>query len=418
MRSRQAKWAPQPRPDWVRQINEEGDCMNISGVVPLDEDSLLSAAQRATGLSDFGPDDWREPFRVFIKALEEESELNLMGRIRTRSEILQLLEARLRIEDACRQYPEIEAEVIEKPIILVGQGRSGTSFLLNLLSEDPDNGVIRVWEAIYPCPPPEKASYLTDPRIDRAHRAITQWNRVTPEFASMHEFAGSIPAEDSPILAMNFMSVSWLAGFGQVPSYDSYMAGVPPEPALLYHRRVLKLLQWKNPRRRWVLKDPLHLDRLEALLRLYPDACIVWPHRDPVRAMASVVSLLGTIQWGRSDHPFKGHALDIGLDPDIVAARFGEVIDKIESGAVPKAQIFNLLYADLIRDPVGTAEAIYAHFGIEFTQQARGAMNAYCTQNPRDARAAHRIAAGSDEDIAHERRAFARYQAYFGIPSE
>ncbi len=392
--------------------------MNISGVVPLDEESLLSAARRATGLCDFGPDDWREPFRVFIRSLEEEADLNLMGRIRTRSELLQLLEARLRIEDAYKRNPEIVDEAIEKPLILVGQGRSGTSFLLNLLSEDPDNGVIRIWETIYPCPPPEKATYLTDPRIERAHRAITQWNRVTPEFASMHEFGGTIPAEDSPILAMNFMSVSWLAGFGQVPTYDRYMASVPAEPALLYHQRVLKLLQWKNPRRRWVLKDPLHLDRIETLIKLYPDACIVWPHRDPIRAMASVISLMGTIQWGRSDNPLKGDALRIGLDPDVVAARFGAVIDKIESGAVPRAQILNLQYADLIADPMGTLEALYRQFHIEFTPKARQAIADYCERNPRGARAAHRVGPVSDQDIAHARQAFRRYQSYFHIPSE
>ena len=332
--------------------------MNIGGVVPLNEESLLSAAQRAAGLSDFGGDDWRGPFRIFIKALEEEAELNLMGRIRTRSEILQLLEARLRIEDAYKRHPEIADEVIEKPIIVVGQGRAGTSFLLNLLSQDPDHGVIRIWETIHPCPPPETATYLNDPRIDAAHLAITQWNRVTPEFAAMHEFGGMIPAEDSPILAMNFMSVSWLACLGQAPAYDNHMAAVPPEPALLYHQRVLKLLQWKNPRRRWVLKDPVHLDRLEALLKLYPDACFVWPHRDPVRALASVISTMGTVQWGRTDHPFKGNSLDMGLDPDIVADRFGAVIDKIESGAVPMARLFNLLYRDLVGDPIGTVEAL------------------------------------------------------------
>jgi hypothetical protein len=418
MSDRRAKWTPTPRPEWVRRINEEGRCMNIGGVVPLDEDSLLSAARRATGLSDFGGDDWREPFRVLIRSLEDESELNLMGRIRTRSELLQLLEARLRIEDVYTRHPEIADEVIESPIIVVGQGRSGTSFLLNLLSEDPDNGVIRVWEAMYPCPPPERATYLTDPRVDRAHLAITQWNRVTPEFAAMHEFGGTIPAEDSPILAMNFMSTSWLNGFGQIPAYDSYMASVPPEPALFYHRRVLKLLQWKNPRRRWVLKDPQHLDRIEALLKIYPGACFVWTHRDPVKAMASIVSLLGTIQWGRSDHPFKNEALKIGLDPDIVAARFGAVIDKIESGAVPKARLFNLLYGDLIGDPLATIEALYRHFGVAFTDEARQAMTTYIEHNPRDARASHRVGAGSDEDIAYERRAFRRYQDYFGIPTE
>jgi hypothetical protein len=402
----------------VRLLNEEGRCMDIAGVVPLDEESLLSAARRATGLTDFGADDWREPFGVFVRALEAEAELNLMGRIRTRSEILQLLEARLRIEDTYRRHPEIADEVIEKPIVVVGQGRSGTSFLLNLLSQDPDNGVVRIWETIYPCPPPEAASYWTDPRIERAHRAITQWNRVTPEFAAMHEFGGMIAAEDSPILAMNFMSVSWLACFGQVPSYDRYMAGVSAEPALLYHQRVLKLLQWKNPRRRWVLKDPVHLDRMRALLDLYPEACFVWPHRDPVRALASVISTMGTVQWGRTDHPFNGNSLDMGLDPDIVAERLGAVIDTIEAGDVPRERLFNILYRDLVADPIAIVEGLYRHFDIEFTNAARDAIEAYCRQNPRHARPSHKLTDDDDENLAHERRAFRRYQDYFGIPDE
>src|SRR5271163_878440 len=101
------EWQPPERPEWVRRINEEGYCMDIEGVVPLDEDSLLNSAIQATGLSDFGADDWREPFGVFVKALNEEAQLNLMGRIWTRSEVLQLLKARLQIEDTYKRHPEI-----------------------------------------------------------------------------------------------------------------------------------------------------------------------------------------------------------------------------------------------------------------------------------------------------------------------
>ncbi|BDB44020.1 hypothetical protein IWGMT90018_44660 [Mycobacterium kiyosense] len=99
MTERTALWEPPPRPEWVQRINEEGAHMNISAVVPLDPESLISAAQRSTGLTDFGDDNWREPFEILCKAMEEEADLNLMGRIRTRSEILQLLEGRLQIED-------------------------------------------------------------------------------------------------------------------------------------------------------------------------------------------------------------------------------------------------------------------------------------------------------------------------------
>src|SRR5262249_31129029 len=150
---------------------------------------------------------------------------------------------------------------IRQPIIIVGQGRSGTTLLQNLLNAHPDNGAPLHWEMVFPCPPPDAATYETDQRIEQAHALIDQWNRVTPEFQSMHEFAGGIPMEDCVSMAMNFMSITWMDCFGQVPSYDAYVMRQDIRPTLRWLERVLKLLQWKNPRQHWVLKDPMHLDR-------------------------------------------------------------------------------------------------------------------------------------------------------------
>lgn len=413
-----AQWAPPPRPEWVQRINEEGYCMDISSVVPLDEESLLKSAVRATGLSDFGEDDWREPFQVFIKALEEEADLNLMGRIRTRSEILHFLEARLQIAEAYKRHPEIENEEIVQPIFIVGQGRSGTSFLQNVLAEDPDNGAPRHWESMFPCPPPEKATYFSDPRIEKAHKLIDQWNRVTPTMPSMHEFAGHIPFECTAILAIAFMAPTWLDCLGQVPSFDAYYWKQDTVPSLRYHKRVLKLLQWKNPRKHWILKDPMHLDRFAPILKVYPDACFVWPHRDPVRALASLVNILGTIQWGRSDHPFKGGSFEYMTDPYQSAARFNRAIDQLEAGVVPAGQFHHLLYKDLVADTMGAIEAMYKHFGIALSEGGRRKMQGYLLDFPRDSRPAHRFNMGSEKTVARAREAFGRYQNHFNVPIE
>ncbi len=414
------QWQPPQRPEWVQRINEEGYGMNINGVVPLDERSLLDAAMRSTGLSDFGADDWREPFRVLIKALEEEAELTLMGRLMTRSEILMLLEGRLRIEDTYKRHPEIEDEQIIQPIIIIGQGRSGTSLIHNALAHNPDNGALMHWEAMFPCPPPEKATYRTDPRIDRGDMLVNQWTRVTPTLASMHELSGRLPHEDMAIMAFNFMSPSFFDVMGQVASYDA-MAYSPKwdwNPGFRYHKRVLKLLQWKNPRKNWVLKDPLHFDRIAAILKVYPDACFVWPHRDPVRSLASLVSIIGTLQWGRSDHPFKGGSLEYMTDPFLSAARFNGVIDQIEKGAIPQKQIYHLFYKELVVDTVGSLEAMYRHFGIPLSEEGRQSMATYMAEHPRDSRPPHRFAAGSPETMERARQAFKRYQDYFSVPVE
>lgn len=391
--------------------------MDIKGAVPFDEDSLIASATAATGSTDFGADDWREPFRVLIKALDEEADLNLIGRLRMRSELLQLLQARLLIEDWYKRHPEINDERITQPIIIVGQGRSGTSFLQNVLAANPDNGALLQWEAMFPCPPPEKMTYRTDPRIVKADVLIKQWNRITPTMISVHEFGGTVPIEDCEILAINFMSPSWFGCFAQVPSYDAYMAKQDPMLALRYHERVLKLLQWKNPREHWVLKDIPHLDRIEPLLRIYPDVCFVWPHRDPVKALASGISAIGTLQWTGCDHLFKGGSLDWISDPYVSAARFDAAIQQIEAGIVPPRQMYHLLYRDLVTKPMTMIEEMYRHFGFRLSEQGRAGMEQYLREHPRDGRPSHKVSM-SPEDIAEARKAYAKYQEYFGVPNE
>ena len=316
-----------------------------------------------------------------------------------------------------KQHPEIEDEKIVQPILIVGQGRSGTSFLQSILSANSDNGGLSQWEAMFPCPPPDKSTYNTDPRIQRADRIIKQWNRVTPTMTSVHEFGGTVPIEDCEILALNFMSSSWFGCFAQVATYDAYMARMDPMPALRYHERVLKLLQWKNPRQHWVLKDIPHLDRMPALLKVYPDACFVWPHRDPVRALASGISAIGTLQWTGSDHLFKGGSLDWLSDPFLSAARFDAVIDQLKTGVIPPQRIYHMQYKDLIRDPLGTVELMYRHFGLTLTDTGRADMARYIADNPRDGRPPHKLDM-SPEAIATARQAYKTYQEYFCVPTE
>jgi hypothetical protein len=415
---RTARWEPPPRPEWVQRIIDEGDCMDIEAVVPLDEASLLASATRSTGLSDFGTDEWREPFRMLVRSLNEDSHLHLLGRLRTRSEILQLLTARLQIEEQYRRNPEIDDEQITEPLFIIGQGRSGTSLLMNVLMANPDYGVAKTWEVMFPSPPPEAATYDTDPRIERGHRLIDQWNRVTPTLATMHEFAGDLPIECCQILGLTFMSSSWFESMGQVPSYQAYLARLDVRPSLEYHQRVLKLLQWRNPRRHWVLKDPMHLDRLPAILDVYPDARFIWSHRDPARALASTVSLIGTVQWGRSDHPFRFGTFEYVTDPEISAARFNAALDQLEAGIVPADRVHHMLYSNLVGDTLGAVKDMHASFGLSVSPDGLAAMGAYIDAHPRTARPPHRVNVGTEELNSRERQAFARYQAQFAIPYE
>lgn len=408
------QWTPPPRPEWVQRVNEEGRCLDLKSVVPLDENSLIERAKANTGLEDFGQDDWYEPFQVFIKSLDEEANLNLMGRLMTRSDLLMHLEARLRIQDTYKRHPEIEEEEIKAPILIVGSGRSGTSALQNLLAWDPDNSTPKHWEALFPVPPDEEGF---DPRLV-ADRRMTQWNRVTPEIESMHEFGGDMPTELIQIETMTFQSTAWLILYGFVPSYLAYMEGRSMLPALNYDKKVLRLLQWQNPRKRWLLKSPDSMRYLPDVLQVFPDVNLVLTHRDPLKAVSSGVNLVRTLSWVRSDTPLSDNVARNVTDPVAMAEMFNNVIDWMEQGRVPKDQVVNVQYVDFVNDPLATARSIYQETGISMTDRAREAMEAYMRENPRESRPAHKYNTGKSDLRAEERQLFRRYQDYFNVPNE
>ena len=416
---RTQQWQPPPRPEWVRRCNEEGSYLDLKSVVPLDENSLISRARANTGLSDFGDDDWYEPFQKLLKSYEEEASFHLLGRLMARSDIILYLQARLQVEDTYKKHPEIDAEQIVNPIVIVGQGRSGTSGLLNLLAKDPENGTLTTWEAYFPCPPPERASYRSDPRIEKADKLITQWNRVVPEMPSVHEFSGEIPTETIQLHCMSFQSPAWFSMLGPAPSYVEYMIKRGIVPALRYEKRVLKLLQWQNPRKHWVLKAAGDFTcHMPDIISVYPDVTLVWSHRDPIKAMSSAVNTLGCLAWTHTDHPFQGSTFQHVTDPDTCAAMLCAPIEEIERNPELRKRLCNVQYLDFLRTPLQVVERIYATSGRKVSEAGRAAMLKYMDEYPRTIRPAHKYDVGSAERVARERPAFKRYQDYFNVPSE
>lgn len=416
---RKLAWTPPARPDWVQRINDEGRFFDLRGVIPLHEDSLIDTAQRNTGLSDFGDDHWREPFSILARSLDEEGELNLIGRLMVRQELLLNLQGRLMIEDAYTRHPEIEDEQISKPFVIVGQPRTGTSALQNLLSKDPNNGTTPTWETMFPCPPSEKASYGKDWRAERADGLTTMYTRVVPELSAMHEFSGDVPTETIQLDCLSFRSFGWFTALtGQAPAYAHYMASQDDSLIFAYQKRVLKLLQWKNPRKNWVLKSPIYLQQLPALLAAYPDAGIIWTHRDPLKAMSSAINILGCQFWMRSDRPFIGDAMVDFTNADKSAAMLTRPIEWLEDGTVPPERICNIPYYDFVENPMGVAERIYDHFNVDLTPEGRSAMADYMQNFPRSSRPKHDYKTQGGATHSKERAAYARYQAYFDVPSE
>lgn len=408
-------WHAPPHPQWLSQVNDEARCFDLQAVVPLDETSLLDHAMAKTGLSDFGEDSWREPFQVYLKSLESEAQLTLFGRLMARNDSILWLTTRLEVMDWLKRYPEIEEQEVKAPMFIVGLPRSGTSILFELLAQDPDVGVPLMWEALQPCPPPEIATYGTDPRIEYADSVFTQWNRVAPEFAAMHEMRGDIPAECGLIMAGSFIS-DHIGSLHQTPSYAMWCAQADYLPAYKYHRKVLQVLQWRNPRARWLLKAPEHQVHLDVLLQIYPDARIVQTHRDPIQCMASTTSLMGTLYHMRSDQPFNAAMFENILMGEATAHRLEKVMDQRDSGLVPPANIADSRYQDLIEDPLANIQRLYRHFDLDLSDTAKTAMQAYLAAKPKGKFGTHRYPV--QEEHLSARPLFERYQTRYQVPNE
>ena len=406
------------RPLGLRVFNGVGGALRGAGLplVRLDEESLLAQAAKNTGLSDFGDESFREPLRVLLASFESEAALTLLGRIIARSDTVRTLENRLRFVDTLKRNPEITEAPVRRPLFILGLPRTGTTILHELLAQDPANRVPMTWEVMHPWPPPERATYETDPRIAQVEKHFSGVDKIIPNFKSMHPMGAQLPQECVAITQHEFATMIYPTTH-DVPSYQRWLDAADMRWVYASHQRWLQYLQWRCPAERWVLKSPGHLWALDALLAVYPDARIVQTHRDPLKVIASLASLVALLRGMASDR----------IDPSAIGAewtvRLAQGLEKTmqvrASGALRDEQVFDMQFAEFIADELEMVRRIYAHFGMEFTAEAESRMRRFLAANPKDKHGAHRYTlaqSGLDPDV--ERRRYAAYQQRYNIASE
>ena len=235
---------------------------------PLDARAMRRDAQRETGLTDWGEDAFLEPFEILVESINREAELHERGASAACRRLGDLLRGRLKLVDDRRRYPDIAREKIVAPLIVLGMSRTGSTFLHNLLSQDPHHRAPRAWEIMFPSPPPERASYHSDPRIAMAQETLQAQGLLNPALLRLHPLGAERPEECNQIWEMSFVSVNFLA-YWNVPSYIEYLQSADPGQAYGFELKVLQQLQYRYPGR-WVLKGQPHMVWLEAMLAAFP----------------------------------------------------------------------------------------------------------------------------------------------------
>ncbi len=383
----------------------------------MEVSELATAATDATGLSDFGGDSWREGLDRLLDSLEREAVLNDLGRAVVEGEMVRYLSSRLAIIAERSAYPEIATKDVLPPIVIIGQGRTGTTILYDLLAQDPQTRVPLTWEVDRPCPPPETATYLTDPRIEEVDEATGAIDLVIPGFRAMHPMGARLAQECVRMTALEFRSMMFPTQY-HVPSYTRWLLDeADMAPAYAWHRLFLQHLQSRHPAERWVVKSPGHIWCLEALLVEYPGAFLVQTHRDPLRIIASLGSLVSTLRSIASDttsnpvaaREFADYIIE-GLDRSVIAR---------ENGTIDPARVVDVQFAAFMKDPIATIATIYDRLGLRLTADTERAMRNFLARNPRDQYGGHRYTFAATELDEHALRDRARrYQNYFAVPSE
>tara|TARA_R110002049_G_scaffold110858_2_gene259972 strand:+ start:1904 stop:3142 length:1239 start_codon:yes stop_codon:yes gene_type:complete len=407
---------PMPLP--VRLMNLVGRGANTIGIQPIDLslDKLLQTAMKNTGLTDFGEEDFRQPLALLLDSLEREADLSLLGRVIARGDLVRTLENRLGFVELFKQHPEIAEQPIERPIFVVGPPRSGTTIFHDLLVMDPDNRVPLTWETARPLPPPEAATYRTDPRIAQAQADLDQVDKLLPEFKKMHPMGAERAQECVTMTSHDFTSMIYFVQFF-VPSYDRWVIESDMRSALKWHRRFLQILQWKAPGKRWALKSPQHLWHLQHIHREYPDALFVQTHRDPVKIVISTSNLAAHLQGMASDHADIGRVTRYYATA--LAQGYNNTVAYRKSGLLPESQVVDLYFRDFMSDQIGTVRRAYDHFGLSLSDSAAASMQAFLDDNPANKHGKHVYSLANTGMQEDELRAlFTDYEAYFNVPRE
>ncbi len=380
----------------------------------ISADELIASAQRRTGLTDFGETPFQAPLGRLLRACFEDANLSLVGRIATRWDVVRFLSNLLRLADEEKRTPEILAQPIAKPIFISGLPRSGTTFLHSLLAEDPTNLVPRVWQLIHPYRPKNSGSD-PDRRKRRVSRQLRLFGVLAPNFRRMHPIEADSPQECSEITAHVFASLRFDTTY-RIPSYRHWLDQAGHLDAYRFHKRFLRHLQHQASSGRWVLKCPDHVFALDAIRAVYPDARLVFVHRDPLAVLLSVARLTETLR-----RPFTRSIdrAEIGCqDSDRWLAATELMIAAAQEQRFAEP-IFHVHYLDLVRNPVGTVAALYRHFGDTLQPDAAYRIGCLVEAKPNGGYGAH----GSrledyGLDAALERERYARYMAHFGIQPE
>ena len=342
----------------------------------LDPAALLDAARARTGLADFGDPAFRERLEILCTALQTEAGLSDTGVAVVFEQLVGNLINRLRLQALVTEHPEIADIPIERPIIICGLPRTGTTHLHNLLAADPALRHLPYWESLEPFPAPDEAD--EQPRRDRCAAGLDIVNTSMPEFKRMHDMTVDHAHEEIQLLANDISGMLFETTY-RIPSFAAHYKTHDQSASYAHMKLQLQAMQWLRGGTRWVLKSPQHLEQFPTLLKTFPDATFVVTHRDPVEVTLSMATMISYASRMATAHP----------DPVAISrywlARAEDLLNGClrDRDVLPAGQSLDVRFDDFMADEEGTVARIYELAGQPLTSAARDAMARFRVEHPR-----------------------------------
>ena len=384
----------------------------------FDRDQLVASAMSDTGLDDLGERSWEEGLDRLLDDLVHEARLHELGVEIVRREVTDYLRTRLGITALRNEQPAIAKAPIARPIVIVGQPRTGTTILYDLMAQDPQLRAPLSWEVDRPLPPPDPSTYDTDPRIAEVQETIDLADSLIPGFTDFHPIGALRAQECVRMTGSEFRSMIFNTQY-RVPNYSGWLLReADMAPAYRWHRQFLQHLQSRQPAQHWLLKSPAHMWHLEALLTEYPDAVVIQTHRDPLKVVASVSALVAHLRRMASDESSVPDAAASFTDDVFLGLQ--RSIDARDEQVIPPGQDHHVQFVEFVADPFATIARIYDDVGLELSDTTEQRMRAFLDTHPGDGGGSgtrYRFA-DTGLDVGELRERAKPYQERFGVESE
>ena len=383
--------------------------------VSLKEEDLLLEAKIRAGSSDWGNYNFQEALRVLLKSVDQEARLSRLGRFATWRNITRALTNRLYMEREKKNAPSPHQERCRRHVFISGLPRTGTTMLHNLMILDPETHFMRLCDGMYPVPPPHPETWNKDRKLAVVEEYTANLFALRPGLKSVHDMHPTGPEECLWLFEHQFLDPIFSIRM-HTPSYFDWLFGYNHDASYADYHDMLNLLGRHFPSSRWTVKAPRHMYFLDSLLNEFPDACIIWAHRDPVKAITSMASLSYLYRQSFSDSAdaketgrFQYESMSKGIRRALA----------LRNAHGDETRFYDMHYKKLVTDPVREIIKIYEYFSLPFTPAIEKSVKVWLQENPQHKHGKHRYFP-EDFGLTNKRirQEFSVYTERFSIPQE